>query len=112
MLSGLVSGGRACGLSYNEIAKLLPCNPAQRFNLFDKENLAVGYDADCCLLDVAVGDEARSDESLWTQEYTLFEGFNLTANVTETYLRGQAVVEEERDGGGAHRQLLRRTGNK
>jgi allantoinase len=33
----------------------------------------------------------RAAESLSTQEYTPFEGFEMTAKVTDTFLRGQHI---------------------
>ena len=33
----------------------------------------------------------RAEDSQSTQEYTPFEGFELTARVTDTYLRGEPV---------------------
>ena len=34
----------------------------------------------------------RADDSLSTQEYTPFEGMELTAQVTDTFLRGEQIL--------------------
>ena len=52
----------------------------------------------------------RAEESVSSQEYTPFEGAELTAEVTDTFLRGtrimtDGVVTEEKHG----RYLARRT---
>ena len=58
----------------------------------------------------------RAEESQSTQEYTPFEGFHMTARVTDTFVRGQQVLADgaivgepvgrfvHRSGGGAARR--------
>ena len=46
-----VSEGSRCGMSYNHMAELLSWNPAQRFGLLSKGDIAPGYDADIVLVD-------------------------------------------------------------
>ncbi|MFZ5871541.1 MAG: dihydroorotase, partial [Actinomycetota bacterium] len=53
LLPGLVSEGRKRGLSLQRIAQLTAWNPAQRYGLPGKGTIAVGYDADFCLVDTA-----------------------------------------------------------
>ncbi|MRK02358.1 amidohydrolase family protein [Aeromicrobium sp. S22] len=91
LLPGMISEGRKRGLSYNAIAELTARNPADRFGLANKGDLKVGYDADFSLVDDDVEYVVRAADSVSTQEYTPFEGFELTAKVTDTYLRGEAV---------------------
>ncbi len=50
----------------------------------------------------------RAADSESTQEYTPFEGFELTARVTDTFLRGQAVLSNGHIVGEPHGQYLRR----
>jgi allantoinase len=94
LLPGLISEGRKRGLTYNQIAELVSRNPAQRYGLGTKGDIAEGLDADFCLVDDDVEYVVRADDSLSTQEYTPFEGFTLTARVTDTYLRGEAVLSD------------------
>jgi allantoinase len=91
LLPGMISEGRKRGLSYNAIAELTARNPADRFGLANKGDLQVGYDADFSLVDDDVQYTVRAADSVSTQEYTPFEGFELTAKVTDTYLRGEVV---------------------
>jgi allantoinase len=94
LLAGMISEGRKRGLSYNRIAELVAKNPAERFGLTEKGDLAVGFDADFCLVDDTVDYVVRAEDSLSAQEYTPFEGFRLTAKVTDTFLRGEPVFAD------------------
>ncbi len=94
LLPGLVTEGAKRGLSYGDIAKLLSWNPAQRFGLRSKGAIAEGMDADFSLVDPASTWTVRAEESESTQEYTPFEGFELTAKVVDTFLRGHRVLED------------------
>ena len=96
LLPGLISEGRRRGLTDQQVAQLTSWNPAQRFGLHTKGTIAEGYDADFCLVDDTQSWTVAAAESESTQEYTPFEGFELTAKVTDTFLRGQAVLEDEK----------------
>lgn len=108
LLPGLVSEGRKRGLSHQRIAQLTSWNPAQRYGLHNKGTIAVGYDADLCLVDDTSTYVVRAEDSESSQEYTPFEGFELSARVTDTFLRGEAVVEDGRIVGQPRGQYLRR----
>ncbi len=92
LLPGLVTEGNRRGLSYQRVAELTSWNPAQRFGLRNKGALVQGYDADICLVDPDSTWTVRAEDSESTQEYTPFEGFELTARVTDTFVRGQHVL--------------------
>ena len=51
LLSGVLSEGSKRGLSYNRMAELLSWNPARRFGLLSKGDIAPGFDADIVLVD-------------------------------------------------------------
>ena len=51
LLSGVLSEGSKRGLSYNRMAELLSWNPARRFGLLNKGDIAPGFDADIVLAD-------------------------------------------------------------
>src|SRR5699024_546506 len=93
LLPGLISEGTKRGLSHQRIAQLLCQRPAQRYGLRSKGNIAIGYDADIALVDDNASWEVRAADSVSSQEYTPFEGFNMTARVTDTFLRGQHIVD-------------------
>jgi allantoinase len=91
LLSGVLTEGRRRGMSYNHMAELLSWNPAQRFGLFDKGDIAPGYDADIVLVDPGTTFVVRAAQSESHQGYTPFEGTELTGRVKSTFLRGSLV---------------------
>ncbi|MGB3512458.1 MAG: dihydroorotase family protein [Microcoleaceae cyanobacterium] len=93
LLSGVFSEGSKRGMSYHHIAELLSWNPAQRYGLLEKGDIAVGYDADLVLLDPTETFVVRSSESESQQGYTPFEGMELTGKVKNTFLRGNLIYD-------------------
>ncbi|MEU6721857.1 dihydroorotase family protein [Nonomuraea sp. NPDC046802] len=93
LLPGLITEGRRRGLPYGRIAALTSWNPAKRYGLRTKGTIAPGFDADICLVDPGQRWTVRAQESESTQEYTPFEGFELTAKVTDTFVRGNHVLD-------------------
>lgn len=108
LLSGLVSEGRKRGMSYNHMAELVCWNPAQRYGLFQKGDIAVGYDADLVLLDPDESFVVRAAESASGQGYTPFEGYELCGKVKQTFLRGQLIYDNGVFVGEPRGQYLRR----
>ena len=96
LLPALVSEGARRGLGYNQMARLLAWNPAQRYGLNRKGDIAEGYDADLVLLDPARTWTIHAKDSPSAQGYTPFEGLELSARVEETWLRGQQIYDNTR----------------
>lgn len=95
LLAGLITEGRRRGLSFDRIARLTSGNAAERYGLSaTKGSLRVGLDADIALVDIDHTWTVRAEDSESTQEYTPFEGFELTAKVTDTFLRGHQVMTD------------------
>lgn len=80
-------------LDKTQIAELTSANPARRFGLSSKGDLAPGYDADIVLVDEKRGFVVRAAESESRQGYTPFEGIEMTAKVAGTYLRGTLIYD-------------------
>jgi allantoinase len=93
LLSGVFSEGSKRGMSYYHMAELLSWNPARRFGLDSKGDIAVGYDADLVLLDPDETFVVRSCESESQQGYTPFEDMELTGRVKTTFLRGMKIFD-------------------
>jgi allantoinase len=108
LLSGLVSEGGKRGMSYNHMAELVSWNPAQRFGLAGKGDLAPGCDADVALLDPHETFTVRAAASESAQGYTPFEGMQLTGRVKHTFLRGMHIYKDGKVEGGARGLYLSR----
>ena len=93
LLAALVSEGRKRGLTYNQMAALTSYNAARRFGLPMKGDIAEGLDADLAILDPSHTWTVRAADSESQQGYTPFEGMEMTAKVTTTFLRGQRVFD-------------------
>jgi len=108
LLSGLFSEGGKRGLSPNRVAELVSWNPARRFGLYGKGDVAPGYDADLVLLDPAETFTVRAAESESEQGYTPFEGMGLTGRVKTTFLRGRKIWDRGQVVGPPGGRYLRR----
>ncbi len=93
LLSGLYTEGKKRGLSLNRMAELTSYNPAQRFGLRTKGDIATGYDADIVLIDPNKNFVVNSGVSPSTQGYSVFEGHHFEGPVTATFLRGNLIYE-------------------
>lgn len=94
LLPALVSEGTKRGLGFPEMARLTSWNPARRYGLNRKGDIAPGYDADLALVDPARTWVIRAGDSPSTQGYTPFEGLELSASVRATYLRGTKIHQD------------------
>jgi allantoinase len=94
LLSAFFTEGKKRGMSENQIAQLLSRNPAQRYGLRNKGDLAQGYDADVVLVNPNQSFVVKSSDSPSTQGYSVFEGHEFSATVTTTFLRGNKIYEK------------------
>lgn len=108
LLSGLVSEGSKRGMSYNHMAELVCWNPAKRYGLRSKGDIALGYDADVVLFDPQETFRVLAAESESAQGYTPFEGVELNGKVKSTFLRGQLIFHNDEIIGEASGQYLAR----
>ncbi|MGA0266309.1 MAG: dihydroorotase [Lysobacterales bacterium] len=96
LLSALHSEGTRRGVSLPHIARLVSAEPASRYGLNHKGDIAVGLDADLALMNTATTYTVRAEDSESSQGYTPFEGMELTGEIVSTYLRGQRVYHDGR----------------
>ena len=108
LLPALISEGSKRGMSYNHMARLTSWNPARRFGLNSKGDIAEGLDADLALVDPRDSWTIRAKDSESTQGYTPFEGIELSAKVKATFLRGKLVCENGNVTGKARGRYLHR----
>ncbi|MDE5097251.1 MAG: amidohydrolase family protein, partial [Trichodesmium sp. St16_bin4-tuft] len=109
LLSGVFSEGKKRGMSNNHMAELLSWNPAQRYGLLEKGDIAAGYNAELVLFDqkakviiyfapeVAISakkvklEQVEAPENSW--KLRLLVGKEETSTPTETkVLNGDAVT--------------------
>ena len=110
LLSGVFSEGRRRGLAEHRIAELTAWNPARRFGLTSKGDIAVGYDADLALIDPTRRFVVHAADSPSSQGYTPFEGQELTGQVQATFLRGHLIYERGAIVGPPRGRYVRRPG--
>ena len=108
LLPALVSEGTRRGMSYNHMARVTSWNPAQRFGLNRKGDIAAGFDADIALVDPARAWTIAAKDSPSTQGYTPFEGLEMSARVDATFLRGMKIFEDGQVIGKPRGQYLHR----
>jgi allantoinase len=108
LLSGLFSEGSKRGMTYNHMAELACWNPAQRYGLLNKGDIAIGYDADLVLFDPDESFVVRAADSESQQDFTPFEGMELTGRVKTTFLRGETIYADGNPVGQAMGQYIRR----
>jgi len=108
LLSGLLSEGKRRGLPLPRVAELTSYRPAQRFALYQKGDIAVGYDADLAIVDDRETFVVGPETSPSGQGYSPFDGLTMSARVTETWLRGEQIWDRGRlVAGGRGRYLAR-----
>ena len=94
LLPSLVTEGSRRGMGYNHMARVTSWNPAQRYGLNHKGDIAEGFDADIAIVDPAHHWTIAARNSPSSQGYTPFEGLELSARVDATFLRGNRIFED------------------
>jgi len=108
LLSEVFSEGQKRGMSYNYMAELLSWNPTQRFGLFSKGDIALGYDADLVVLAPDETFVVQTAESESQQGYSPFAGMTLTGQVKTTFLRGNLIYDKGQVMGSPQGRYLKR----
>lgn len=91
----LLTEGVRRGLPLWRVAELVAGNPARSFGLAGlKGEIVVGADADLALVDLESTRTVTPETLLSAQEYTPFEGMELTGWPSVTMLRGRVVLRD------------------
>lgn len=90
------------------MAELVSGNPARRYGLSTKGDIAIGFDADIVMVDPTEGFVVSAENSPSAQGYTPFEGQELTATVKQTYLRGKLIYDNGKIVGEPRGKYLKR----
>ena len=93
------------------MAELTSLNPAQRMVSATQGSHLRRLRRRPCLVDPAATWTIHAEDSESSQEYTPFEGFELTAKVTDTRVRGLRVLEGGKVVGEPRGEFLRRGGS-
>jgi dihydropyrimidinase/allantoinase len=88
----MLTEGPKRGLSFERIVDLVATNPARAYGLAPRKGaITVGADADLTIVDMDQTYPVTTERLLSAQEYTPFEGMELTGWPVRTILRGQTV---------------------
>jgi allantoinase len=80
------------------IASATATNPARRFGLAKKGEIAVGFDADLWLVDLSYEGVVRREDLLYRNRFSAHEGQPVRGRTVLTLLRGQIAFESGRPG--------------
>ncbi|MBX6764711.1 MAG: dihydroorotase family protein [Rubrobacteraceae bacterium] len=107
----MLTEGLRRGLTYERIVDLVATNPARAYGLAPRKGLiAVGADADLAIVDSETIREVTPELLLSAQEYTPFEGMELSHWPRRTLLRGRTAfldgeIVADPEGSYMHRPL-------
>jgi allantoinase len=82
------------GLALQTISQLLSANVASRFQLPNKGQIAVGYDADFALVDLNQTFTVTKAELRYRHPQSPYVGRSLTGRVVQTILRGKTIYKD------------------
>ena len=106
-LNVMLDGAQRRGLTPEVVAALCALNPARRFGLRGKGELAVGADADFALVDLGAQFTLEKLYDRWEQNP--YRGQSFRGRVQATYQRGRRVYAGGEFAGTGHARLLRPT---
>jgi allantoinase len=82
------------GISLPTIAAITAGNAARRFNMPAKGDIAIGYDADLALVDLAVREDLRAADLFYRHKRSAYVGTAMRGRIVRTYVRGTAVFAD------------------
>lgn len=97
------------GISYPSLVRMVSTAPAQIFGMPQKGTLEVGTDADVVVFDPEESWTIDEDDNESNADFSLYDGWELTGRVKQTYVRGKRIVEDsEVIGNTGYGQFLKR----
>jgi len=91
----ILTEGPKHGLSLQRCVELVATNPARAYGLSPRKGaITVGADADLAIVDMDETHPVTTERLLSAQEYTPFEGMELTGWPVHTLLRGRSAFAE------------------
>lgn len=81
------------GLAVEKFVDLIAYNPAERFNLPTKGEIAVTKDADIILVDPNQSYVLRREDLYYKNKHSAYEGRKIDCRVTKTIVRGHVVFD-------------------
>jgi allantoinase len=100
----LLARADAKSIDLQTVAAVTATNPARRFGLTKKGELAVGFDADLWLVDLSHEGVVRKEDLLYRNPLSAHEGQPIRGHTVRTLVRGKTVF----DGGKASSQAAGR----
>nr|WP_263324469.1 allantoinase AllB [Neobacillus sp. Marseille-Q6967] len=83
------------GLSVVDFANLIATQPAKRFSLLGKGEIAVGFDADLIFIDPNRSYIIRAEDLYYKNPHSPYIGMEIGTRITKTILRGEPVFSLE-----------------
>jgi dihydroorotase-like cyclic amidohydrolase len=91
----MLTEGQRRGLSLERVVELVATNPARAYGLAPRKGaITIGADADLAIVDMEQTYPVTTERLLSAQEYTPFEGMELTGWPVQTLLRGRTTFTE------------------
>jgi dihydroorotase (multifunctional complex type) len=91
----MLTEGQRRGLSLERVVELVATNPARAYGLAPRKGaITIGADADLAIVDMEQTYPVTTERLLSAQEYTPFEGMELTGWPVKTLLRGRTTFTE------------------
>ncbi|WHY85161.1 allantoinase AllB [Neobacillus novalis] len=84
------------GLAVEKFVDLIASNPAKRFNLPNKGEIAVSKDADIILVDPNQSYVVKREDLYYKNKHSAYEGRKIDCRVTKTIVRGNVVFDLEK----------------
>lgn len=81
------------GVLVTDFARMIATNPAQRFNLPSKGEIAIGKDADIIFVDPTQSYVVKAEDFYYRHKHSPYIGRTIDCRITRTFVRGQLVFD-------------------